>query len=51
MVRLSAQAEFGERYSAHSLRSGYMTEASNRGISLAEAMAFSGHRSVQSAVR
>jgi len=51
MVRLSAQAEFDERYSAHSLRSGYMTEASNRGISLAEAMAFSGHRSVQSAVR
>ena len=51
MVRLSAQAELDERYSAHSLRSGYMTEASNRGISLAEAMAFSGHRSVQSAVR
>lgn len=51
LVRLSTQAELDVRYSAHSLRSGYLTEASNQGISVSEAMAFSGHRSVQSAVR
>lgn len=36
-------------YSAHGLRSGYMTEAANRGISLPEAMEQSRHRSVQQA--
>jgi integrase len=34
-------------FSAHGLRSGYLTEAANRGISLPEAMEQSRHRSVQ----
>lgn len=34
-------------FSAHGLRSGYLTEAANRGIPLAEAMEQSRHRSVQ----
>jgi integrase len=33
--------------SAHSLRSGFVAEAGKRGISLAETMAMTGHRSVQ----
>jgi integrase len=36
-------------YSAHGLRSGYLTEAANRGILLPEAMEQSRHRSVQKA--
>jgi integrase len=36
-------------FSAHGLRSGYLTEAANRGIPLAEAMDQSRHRSVQQA--
>lgn len=51
VVRLSAAAGVDEAFSAHSLRSGYMTEASHRGIPLAEAMGFSGHRSHDSAMR
>jgi integrase len=38
-----------EEYSAHGLRSGYLTEAANRGIPLPEAMEQSRHRSVQQA--
>jgi integrase len=38
-----------EEFSAHGLRSGYLTEAANRGIPLAEAMEQSRHRSVQQA--
>jgi integrase len=38
-----------EDFSAHGLRSGYLTEASNRGIPLPEAMEQSRHRSVQQA--
>lgn len=38
-------------YSAHGLRSGYLTEAANRGIPLPEAMEQSRHRSVQQASR
>lgn len=38
-----------EDYSAHGLRSGYLTEAANRGIPLPEAMEQSKHRSVQQA--
>lgn len=34
-------------YSAHGLRSGFMTEARNQGVSLEEAMAHSKHRSYQ----
>ncbi|MBB6511190.1 integrase [Rhizobium soli] len=36
-------------FSAHGLRSGYLTKAANRGIPLAEAMEQSRHRSVQQA--
>ena len=36
-------------FSAHGLRSGYLTEAANRGIPLQEAMEQSQHRSVQQA--
>jgi integrase len=35
------------KLSAHSLRSGFVTEAGKRGISLGETMAMTGHRSVQ----
>ncbi|USJ28476.1 tyrosine-type recombinase/integrase [Ensifer adhaerens] len=45
-----AGLEPGE-FSAHGLRSGYLTEAANRGISLPEAMEQSRHRSVQQASR
>ncbi len=37
------------KFSAHGLRSGYLTEAANRGIPLPEAMQQSRHRSVQQA--
>ncbi|MCV3768200.1 site-specific integrase [Rhizobium sp. TRM95796] len=43
-----AGMEPGE-FSAHGLRSGYLTEAANRGIPLPEAMEQSRHRSVQQA--
>jgi integrase len=43
-----AGLEAGE-FSAHGLRSGYLTEAANRGIPLPEAMEQSRHRSVQQA--
>lgn len=38
-----------EEFSAHGLRSGYLTEAANQGIPLPEAMEQSRHRSVQQA--
>jgi len=38
-----------EEFSAHGLRSGYLTEAANRGVPLPEAMEQSRHRSVQQA--
>jgi integrase len=38
-----------EGFSAHGLRSGYLTEAANRGIPLPEAMQQSLHRSVTQA--
>ncbi|AMD56966.1 integrase [Agrobacterium tumefaciens] len=43
-----AGLEVGE-FSAHGLRSGYLTEAANRGIPLAEAIEQSRHRSMQQA--
>lgn len=43
-----AGLEVGE-FSAHGLRSGYLTEAANRGVPLPEAMEQSQHRSVQQA--
>ena len=45
-----AGLESGE-FSAHGLRSGYLTEAANRGIPLPEAMEQSRHRSIQQAAR
>jgi integrase len=45
-----AQAGLDPRtFSAHGLRSGYLTEAARRGVSLQEAMRQSRHRSVQQA--
>lgn len=38
-------------FSAHSLRSGFMTEAGRQNIPLGEAMALTGHRSVQTAIK
>lgn len=35
------------RLSAHSLRSGFVTEAGKQGLALRETMAMTGHRSVQ----
>jgi len=51
VVRLADKADLGEGFSAHSLRSGFMTEAFIQNIPMPEAMAFSGHKSVQSAAR
>ena len=39
------------QYSAHGLRSGYLTQAAREGVSLSEAMQQSRHRSVQQAAR
>ena len=44
------KAGLAERYSAHSLRAGFMTEAGLRGVPLGEAMALSGHASMQVAM-
>lgn len=43
---LQAETPLG-RLSAHSLRSGFVTEAGKQGLSLGETMAMTGHRSVQ----
>lgn len=52
VTRLANAAGLGDAgYSAHSLRSGYITEAGYSGIMLADAMALSGHTSVQTAKR
>ncbi len=52
VVRTLAQrAGLEDGYSAHSLRSGFMTEAATQGIALPEAMKLSDHKSVQSAMR
>lgn len=46
------QADFDPTlFSAHGLRSGYLTEAANRGIALPEAMQQSLHKSVTQAAR
>jgi integrase len=51
IVRARAQqAGIGDGFSAHSLRSGFLTEAGLRNIPLAEAMALSGHASVKVAM-
>jgi integrase len=49
--RRAALAGLKGDYSAHSLRSGFMTEAGRQNVPLGEAMALTGHRSVQTAVR
>jgi integrase len=52
IVRRRAQlAGLAGDFSAHSLRSGFMTEAGRQNVPLAEAMALTGHRSVQTALR
>lgn len=48
---LAERAGLDPGYSAHSLRSGFMTEAATQGVALSEAMKLSEHRSVQSAMR
>jgi len=45
-----ALAGIDEEYSAHSLRSGFVTEAGRQGVPLGETMAMTGHRSVASVV-
>jgi site-specific recombinase XerD len=47
----AAMAGLKGDYSAHSLRSGFMTEAGRQSVPLGEALALTGHRSVQTAVR
>lgn len=46
-----ARASLEDGYSAHSLRSGFMTEAATQGIALPEAMKLSDHKAVPSALR
>jgi integrase len=46
-----AQAGLDADFSAHSLRSGFVTEASVQGTSLADIMAMSGHASVATVLR
>jgi integrase len=49
--RLKAAGVNPALFSAHGLRSGYLTEAARQGVSLAEAMAQSGHKSVNQAAQ
>ena len=49
--RRAALAGLNPEFSAHSLRSGFMTEAGRQNVPLGEAMALSGHRSVSTAMR
>lgn len=46
VVRRAALAGLPDHFSAHSLRSGFVTEAAHQQASLPEAMALSGHKSV-----
>ena len=48
-TRVAAAGLDPAAFSAHGLRSGYLTEAANRGIPLPEAMQQSQHKSVQQA--
>ncbi|WP_198298247.1 site-specific integrase [Bordetella genomosp. 8] len=45
-----AAAGLDERYAAHSLRAGFVTEAGRQGVPLAEVMAMTGHASVNSVI-
>jgi integrase len=49
--RRAALAGLQEDFGAHSLRSGFMTEAGRQNVPLGEAMALTGHRSAQTALR
>lgn len=49
--RLGEIGDAAGRVSAHGLRSGYLTEAARLGLTLPQAMAQSGHRSVDQAAR
>jgi integrase len=51
VMRRVALAGLEGDFSAHSLRSGFMTEAGRQNVPLPEAMALTGHRSVQTALR
>ncbi len=46
----AALAGLGEAYSAHSLRSGFVTEAARQGVPIGETMALTGHASVATVV-
>ena len=48
--RRAALAGLRGEYSAHSSRSGFMTEAGRQNVPLGEAKALTGHRSVQTAL-
>jgi integrase len=50
VIRRAAMAGLKESFSAHSLRSGFLTEAGMSNIPLGEAMALSGHASVRTAM-
>jgi integrase len=43
-------AGLDEKFSAHSLRSGFLTEAGRQGVPLGETMALTGHRSTASLI-
>jgi len=45
-----ALAGLDQRYAAHSLRAGFVTEAGRQGVPLAEVMAMTGHASVNSVI-
>lgn len=49
--RRAAMAGLGEEFSAHSLRAGFVTEASSQGASLGDIMAMTGHLSVATVLR
>jgi integrase len=49
--RRAALAGLDGDYGAHSLRSGFVTEAGRQNVALGEAMSLTGHRSVQSFLR
>lgn len=49
--RRAAMAGLDEEFSAHSLRSGFVTEASSQGVSLGDIMSMTGHSSVTTVLR
>lgn len=51
VIRRSALAGLDAHFSAHSLRSGFVTEAARQGISMGDTMAMTGHASPASVLR